>query len=176
MKRLKRSCKDRMRIHCGGRGQVSQYDDKGTLLINKGIDTRGGIYFFTGQSGIWIRREIFAFNRVSKDGGAVFFYNCQDILVEDCIFICNSAKWGGAMYFEKCRDIVLRNNKFILNLAIRDGGAVSFSHSSNIRVLDGNIYLGNKAFRSSSDIEFHYSQCADKQAEKSLDHRLSFRK
>lgn len=143
------------RIRCGGKGQISVYDG-GVLLINEGIDTRGGTYFFADRSDIQIKKEIFCFNSVSKDGGAIFLYNCESVVIEDCVFLCNRAKWGGAIYFEKCRDIVLRNNIFIWNFALRDGGAVSFSNSQMIRTSEGNLYFGNRALRSCNNIEFHH--------------------
>ena len=143
-----------MKLNYGQKGRFSYYENK-ELIVGSGYDTRGGAYFFYKQAQIDIKNELFLGNRVSKDGGGIYFYKCKNILIENCMFICNYAKWGGAIYFEQCSDIVLKHNKFILNFAYRDGGAISLSCCSGIRILKDNFYLGNIAMRSCKNIEYH---------------------
>lgn len=142
-----------MKINFLNKGQKSVYE-KGELLVNKGNDTRGGTYFYQNLSNFSINKEIFIFNSVSKDGGGIYLYNCNSLVIENCVFICNYAKWGGALYLEKCNDIKIRKNTFIFNIALRDGGAVSLSHCMRIG-LEYNTYLLNIAFRSYRNVEFH---------------------
>lgn len=143
-----------MKINIARKGRKSNYKGK-ILYPDEGKDTRGGGCFFYNENNINVENQVFMFNRASKDGGGIFFYNCKTIHIEKCTFICNFAKWGGAIYFERCENIELCNNKFLLNFALRDGGAISFSHCNKINIKQNNLFLGNKAIRSCNNMEFH---------------------
>lgn len=106
--------------------------------------------------GISIARKIFCFNGPVKDGGGLYLYDCRDIIIANCVFIMNLAKWGGGVYLEKCKGVTLRGNVFVGNFALRDGGAVSISYSDDI-LLERNICILNLAFRSFLSYDIYHS-------------------
>lgn len=116
------------------------------------LEKRGGGLFFLHKSHEEIRGKIFVGNGYVKDGGGIYLNDCRNICIRDCIFLFNTAKWGGGIYVEKCRNIEICNNIFLFNFALRDGGAVSISHSHDI-LLRSNYFLANISLRKNRNID-----------------------
>lgn len=112
--------------------------------------------FLSHETGVSFWRKIFLLNGPVKDGGGIYLYDCHDVTIARCIFLLNFAKWGSGVYLEKCSRVRLRNNLFIGNCAIRDGGAVSVSHSDSI-AFERNMAVLNLAFRSSPAYDIFHS-------------------
>jgi hypothetical protein len=91
-----------------------------------------------------------------KDGGAIYALECHHIVIQECVFLLNGARWGGAVYLERCSDARLVNNFFVMNAAVRDGGAISLSGCSRTRIASNRFWL-NVAGRSSPAIDDHAS-------------------
>jgi hypothetical protein len=57
---------------------------------------------------------------------------------------------------EKSRNIEIRRNTFLFNFALRDGGAISISHSDNVLLYE-NYYLGNISLRRNKNVDILHS-------------------
>lgn len=140
------------------KGTISSWqgDVLGEGAISDHAEKRGGGLFLLDQSNMEICGKIFICNGYVKDGGAIYLNNCHDILIHDCIFLFNVAKWGGGIYMEKSRNIEIRRNTFLFNFALRDGGAISISHSDNVLLYE-NYYLGNISLRRNKNVDILHS-------------------
>jgi parallel beta-helix repeat protein len=138
-----------------GRGTASHWSAD-VLSSGTGRERRGGGRFYSRETGISVPREIFWLNGPVKDGGGLYLYDCHNVIIANCIFIMNFAKWGGGVYLEKCSGVTLQDNLFIGNFALRDGGAVSISHSTDI-LLKRNACIFNLALRSFPSYDIHHS-------------------
>jgi hypothetical protein len=146
------------------KGRVSswQNDVLRERTISDNTERRGGGLFLLQRSNMEISGKIFIYNGYVKDGGAIYLNNCHDIRIHDCLFLCNIAKWGGGIYVEKSRNIEMRCNVFLFNFALRDGGAISISHSDKIS-LDENYFLGNISLRRNRNVDiFHCTNVKEK--------------
>ena len=70
--------------------------------------------------------SIFKDNKAKDNGGAI--YSTEDIYIDNCTFINNSASQGGAIHSLNCN---LLDCKFINNSAVSDGGTI-YSSKANI--------------------------------------------
>ena len=144
-------------ILIGKRGVNSHWHENTLILNPKCREHRGGGIFITNKREFKIYNFLFFFNGYVKDGGGLYLYNCEDIIMENNVFVLNFAKWGGGIYVERSSKILIKNNVFILNFALRDGGAISISNSTDI-VLQNNKYYLNIALRRNRDCDIHKSK------------------
>ncbi len=149
----------RVALYMGGRGYECTWSDDELVPCPERSETRGGAMCFIGEPKTHISDAVFVQNRATRDGGAIYFLDCDEVVLERCVFAGNSAKWGGAVFFEKVIRIVLRECLFVANTASALGAAVSFSRCQSTE-LAGCAFSANSAFRQAGDIEFfECSQC-----------------
>lgn len=119
-------------------------------------EKRGGGLFWLDRNNETIANRVFFLNGMVKDGGAIYLHNCRNTTIKKCLFILNFAKWGGGIYLEKCSNISVVDNLFLLNFAVRDGGAISVSHSEKITLIN-NRFWSNLSFGSNPKIDLFKS-------------------
>ncbi len=126
------------------------------LTIGQG-KTRGGAIFVTGKKSFEITKKSFILNHVQMDGGGIYLLDCHYVIIRNCLFLMNFAKWGGAIYLEKCSHIEISSCLFLMNCVKRDGGAISLSYCEKVR-FHNNVFALNKGLRSSNHIDLHNSR------------------
>ena len=126
------------------------YINGGTFQKNKSIDKWGGA--IVAKNKVSIKNATFE-NNYSGNGGAIFAFNANDSVFENCTFKDNgvnnekSVKQGGALFVNGGNNVSIKNNKFIKNTA-QAGGALFVSNVEG--TVKGNIFEENFAERFSS--------------------------
>ena len=126
------------------------YINGGTFQKNKSIDKWGGA--IVAKNKVSIKNATFE-NNYSGNGGAIFAFNANDSVFENCTFKDNgvnnekSVKQGGALFVNGGENVSIKNNKFIKNTA-QAGGALFVSNVEG--TVKGNIFEENFAERFSS--------------------------
>ncbi|WP_306641186.1 right-handed parallel beta-helix repeat-containing protein [Sanyastnella coralliicola] len=106
----------------------------------------GCMYTTASASGI-IRRNRFAYNATSNqsDGGAMYVWDSSP-LIEDNVFIGNSATYsGGAISVwrnDQWTSPIIRGNHFEANTA--QSGAAIVLHSNTTPIIENNVFLNNE--------------------------------
>ena len=122
----------------------------GTFENNKSTDKWGGA--IVAKNKVSVKNATFDAN-VSGNGGAIFAYDANGAVFENCTFKNNSAtnektvKHGGALFVNGAKDVSIKNNAFIKNTA-QDGGALFVNNVEGI--IEGNTFEENFADRFSS--------------------------
>jgi hypothetical protein len=145
----------KLRVIALRRGRRSKWIDD-TLIFDIGKERRGGGNFVSSRTNLEVVKRLFIMNGPVKDGGGLYLHDCHNVLIINCMFLFNTAKWGGGLYLERCTNINVQNCAFIGNFALRDGGAVSVSHSQDI-IFENNLLLLNAARRHSANYDTFHS-------------------
>lgn len=130
----------------------------GTFANNKSSDKWGGA--IVAKNKVSVKNATFDGN-VSGNGGAIFAYDANGAVFENCTFKNNSAtnektvKHGGALFVNGAKDVSIKNNTFTKNTA-QDGGALFVNNVEGS--IERNTFEENFADRFSS--AFHVKDSA----------------
>lgn len=117
----------------------------GTFENNKSTDKWGGA--IVAKNKVSVKNATFDGN-VSGNGGAIFAYDANGAVFENCTFKNNSAtnektvKHGGALFVNGAKDVSIKNNTFTKNTA-QDGGALYVNNVEG--TIEGNTFEENFA-------------------------------
>ena len=117
----------------------------GTFENNKSTDKWGGA--IVAKNKVSVKNATFDSN-VSGNGGAIFAYDANGAVFENCTFKNNSAanentvEHGGALFVNGAKDASIKNNAFIKNTA-QDGGALFVNNVEG--TIEGNTFEENFA-------------------------------
>ncbi|MCZ6834348.1 MAG: right-handed parallel beta-helix repeat-containing protein [Planctomycetota bacterium] len=108
-------------------------------------DGEGGAFFVClNFRPVTLRRCRFVGNTIGLYGGAGYVL-AGSLLIEDCIYQDNRAKFGGAMFAQGMGDVVIRRSRFVGNEAQRNGGALQWGSSLLNLLVQNSIFAGNMA-------------------------------
>lgn len=122
----------------------------GTFENNKSTDKWGGA--IVAKNKVSVKNATFDGN-VSGNGGAIFAYDANGAVFENCTFKNNSAanentvEHGGALFVNGAKGVSIKNNTFTKNTA-QDGGALFVNNVGG--AVKGNTFEENFADRFSS--------------------------
>ncbi|MEO1717850.1 MAG: right-handed parallel beta-helix repeat-containing protein, partial [Planctomycetota bacterium] len=84
-------------------------------------------------------------DNAANDGGGMFGTEVS-FVIDDSLFIGNTARDGGAIRNQGNSPVTIRNSEFIDNTATRDGGALSYAGDGSRRVrIEDSVFEGNAA-------------------------------
>ena len=116
-------------------------------------ETRGGAIFCAGVKSLIVQECMFVANSASKDGGALCAIGGETLKVSRSVFIGNRAKWGGALFVANFAKVEVSDCVFIANTAGALGAALSAVRCGQVCV-SRCITLWNVAKRAVGDFEF----------------------
>ena len=122
-----------------GKNTIKDSNFTGNVAVRNG----GAIYWDDDSGDNSISNCIFSSNSVTADssfGGAIH-YVCDDLTIDDCVFVNNTGSYGGAVYVNGY-DSVINNCNFTGNVAIVAGGLYIAGRGINV---NDSIFTGNVA-------------------------------
>jgi predicted outer membrane repeat protein len=112
------------------------------LTVSGGNITR--IMRFDGLGSVKISNLAFT-GGVSSGGGAIAFFNTDEVILENCHFYENQASGsGGALLIMGDGELTITNSTFQNNSATADGGAISAAVAAPA-LITGSTFSGNSA-------------------------------
>ncbi|MEO0631667.1 MAG: right-handed parallel beta-helix repeat-containing protein, partial [Planctomycetota bacterium] len=141
-------------LDANGAGSVIKVDFGDGDLFLVGLTIQDGSGVGNGDRGSGIEVDSAGRIRVldcvirdnaATDGGGMFGSNVS-FVIDDSLFVGNTARDGGAIRSQGNSPVTIRNSRFIDNTATRDGGAISYNGDRSRRVqIEDSIFDGNDA-------------------------------
>jgi predicted outer membrane repeat protein len=112
--------------------------------INDGEDKFGGALYFNNSSNVVVQNSTFFQNYAGNDGGAICTDNGSDITISNCSFVDNDCGFYGGAFASYGSTNLIQNCVFKDNTASVFAGAATFWNASELTVTDC-IFNGNIA-------------------------------
>ena len=139
----------------------------GATIVNYGTLIAENVIFKNGEASI--------VNNDNSFGGAIYNYFSdyesynQEVYLDNCTFLNNTAKYGGAIYMQD-GTLSISNTKFINNSANSFGGSIAVNGNCNVKITNSsfvNSYsetdAGGAIYSKSSDLEItssNFTNCS----------------
>ena len=129
-------------------GAISKENSTGYLQINNvkffNNNARSGGAFYADAKDLKVQHCEFSGNNANANGGAIYLAYNKNVLIENTIFIQNSAPYGGAINTNWTTDrFAVSSSWFIGNYASKNGGAID--NNADKFSLENSILAYNKA-------------------------------
>lgn len=127
----------------GGRGPVLLVDDDDLVVRVEGLVLRNGhaesgaAVHVSGRSDVTLARCELRDGRAPLGGGAGAWATRGRLVVEDCVFAGNRAKYGGDLVASGVAEVEVRGGRFAGDVAAREGARLSLDGA----VVDGRLDL-----------------------------------
>ena len=135
-----------------------------SIIANSNTLGGGAIYIHRSVE-TTIKSSVFSRNTaIGKDGGAIRYSGSTRI--SDCEFYDNKATHGGALCFGQAVDLIVENTIFVNNSALDQGGSIKarFIEANNITIINSTAVSGGAIFSRSGTASIQNSKITNASA------------